>query len=154
LSDELDWHFPHQDLLDAFGIIYPQYWKQPKAKRELLFHLNVLKRFYSHSKFLNAGLPLHEGETPYTASEMLSDSYLENQQGLFKLTMKANCVDAIVVAGQLNPVIHMWRTLSGSRHLRKLILEYFKVAEIGMCLVLGSVEDERCFSTLKFLKSY
>jgi len=28
------------------------------------------------------------------------------------------------------------------------------VVEIGCCIVLGSVEDERTFSTLKFLKSY
>jgi hypothetical protein len=28
-----------------------------------------------------------------------------------------------------------------------------KLAEIGSVLVLGSVEDERCFSSLKFLKS-
>jgi len=26
LCDELDRRFPHQDLLDAFGIIYLQYW--------------------------------------------------------------------------------------------------------------------------------
>jgi len=36
----------------------------------------------------------------------------------------------------------------------KLISEYSKLTKIGCCLVLGSVEDERCFSTLKFLKSY
>jgi hypothetical protein len=35
-----------------------------------------------------------------------------------------------------------------------LISEYVKLAEIGSVLVLGSVEDERCFSSLKFLKSY
>jgi hypothetical protein len=34
-----------------------------------------------------------------------------------------------------------------------LISEYVKLAEIGSVLVLGSVEDERCFSSLKFLKS-
>ena len=36
--------------------------------------------------------------------------------------------------------------------MEKLISEYFKLAEIGVCLVVGSVEDERCFFNLKFLK--
>jgi hypothetical protein len=53
----------------------------------------------------------------------------------------------------INPVMKLWHNLSKSRHLCKLISEYFKLAEIGCCLVLGFVEDERCFSNLKFLKS-
>jgi len=53
----------------------------------------------------------------------------------------------------INPVIKLWRKFDQSFHLRKLILEYFKLADIGCCLVLGSMEDERCFSNLKFLKS-
>jgi hypothetical protein len=43
-------------------------------------------------------------------------------------------------------------TSPGSRHLCKLISEYVKLAKIGSVLVLGSVEDERCFFFLKFLK--
>lgn len=53
----------------------------------------------------------------------------------------------------MNPLVKLWRTLSASRPLCKLIPEYLKLAEMGSVLVLGSVEDERCFSTLKFLKS-
>jgi len=53
----------------------------------------------------------------------------------------------------INHVIKLWKKLGQSLHLRKLIFEYFKLADIGCYLVLGSVEDERCFSNLKFLKS-
>ena len=67
--------------------------------------------------------------------------------------MKANCEFACALPLTTNPMIKVWRTLSPSRHLRKLISKYFKVAKIGVCLVLGSMEDERCFSNLKFLKS-
>lgn len=135
LSDELDRRFPQQELLDAFGIIYPQYWQQPGAEESFRHHLAVIKKFYSHSQLLNAGLPLQEGGASYTAPEMLSGSNLDNQQGLFKVTMKANCEGALASAGNLNPVIQLWRELSQSRHLRKLISEYFKLAEIGCCLV-------------------
>jgi hypothetical protein len=75
------------------------------------------------------------------APEMLSASILDNQQGLFKLTMKANC-DA-TCAPPFN--FKLWYILSQSRHLCKLIYEYFKLAEIGCCLVLHSKEDEKCF---------
>jgi hypothetical protein len=34
-----------------------------------------------------------------------------------------------------------------------MIPKYLKLAEIGCAFVLGSVEDERTFSSLKFLKS-
>jgi hypothetical protein len=153
LSDELDRRFPQQELLDAFGIVYPQYWKQPGADDSFSHHLAVIKKFYCHSKVLNAGKPLYEGGGSHTASEMLSGSMLDNQQGLFRTTMKANCDAACSLASNINPLILLWRNLSESRHLCKLISEYFKLAEIGCCLVLGSVEDERCFSTLKFLKS-
>jgi hypothetical protein len=49
--------------------------------------------------------------------------------------------------------VKLWHQLTSSQHLCKLISEYVKLAEIGSVLVLGSIEDERCFSSLKFLKS-
>jgi hypothetical protein len=33
------------------------------------------------------------------------------------------------------------------------IFEYFKVVDIDIAQMIGSVEDERCFSTLAFTKS-
>ena len=54
----------------------------------------------------------------------------------------------------MNPVVKLWKTLSAFKPLCRLIPEYLKLVEMGSVLVLDSVEDERCFSTLKFLKSY
>jgi hypothetical protein len=102
---------------------------------------------------INDGKPLVGGGCPYTVPEMLLASTLDNQQGLFKLTMKVNCDSACALPFNVNPLIKLWHILSQSRHLCKLISEYFKLAKIGCCLVLGSMEDERCFSNLKFLKS-
>jgi hypothetical protein len=53
----------------------------------------------------------------------------------------------------VNPLVKLCRQLTSSRHLCKLISEYVKLVEIGSVLVLGSVEVERYFSSLKFLKS-
>jgi len=48
LSDELDKRFSQQELLDALGIIYPQYWQQEGVELNFLLHLAVLKKFYYH----------------------------------------------------------------------------------------------------------
>lgn len=151
MCDELDRRFPQQALLDAFGIVYPQYWRQNGADDSFPQHLAVLKDFYCRAKVLEA--PLTDDGNSYTVAEMLSAANLDNQQALFKMTMKANANAACEPPLTVNPVIKLWRNLSQSRHLSSLISEFFKIAEIGCCLVLGSVEDERCFSTLKFLKS-
>ena len=60
LSDELDRRFPQQELLDAFGIIYPQYWKQEGADQSFPHHLAVFKSFYCHAKAVNVEKPLVE----------------------------------------------------------------------------------------------
>ena len=116
-------------------------------------YLAMLKEFYCCAKLVNDGQPFVEGGSPYTVPEMLSTSILDNQQGLFKLTMKASCDSACAPPFNINSLIKLWHTLSHSRHLCKLISEYFKLVEIGCCLVSGFVEDERCFSKMKFFKS-
>jgi hypothetical protein len=113
----------------------------------------VLKAFYCTAREVNGRWPLVEGGDCFTALELLSASKLEVQQGLFKITMRANAQAACTPPFFGNPLVKLWRQLTSSRHLCKLISEYIKLAEIGSVLVLGFVEDERCFSSLKFLKS-
>jgi len=79
---------------------------------------------------------------------MLNGSNLDLQQGLFKITMKANAALAYGPPLDVNSVIKLWQRLSRSHHLYKHIPEYFWLAEIGYCLVFGNVEDERCFSSI------
>lgn len=153
LIDELDRRFPQQALLDAFRIICPQYWRQDGAEESFGHHLAILKEFFAIPKSVNKGQPISSTGKAYTAPEMLSASNLDNQQHLFKITMRSNAEAACGPPFHINPVIKLWKKLGQSLHLRKLISEYFKLADIGCCLVLGSVEDERCFSNLKFLKS-
>ena len=46
-----------------------------------------------------------------------------------------------------------WRILSAKPHIVTAISEYIKMGEIGMVMVARSVEDERGFSTIDFLKN-
>jgi hypothetical protein len=84
---------------------------------------------------------------------MLSTSTLDIQQGFFKMTMKNQIVVTMQLPFDLNLLTHLWHTILSSRILCHNPLEYFMLVEIGNILVLGNVEDEKCFSTLKFLKS-
>ena len=50
-------------------------------------------------------------------------------------------------------VIKIWKNLGERNQLREAIPEYFKLTNLCLTMILGSVEDERVFSTLGFLKS-
>jgi hypothetical protein len=52
----------------------------------------------------------------------------------------------------INPLTKLWRVVENSSMLRHGLSEYIKLAEIAVVLILGSVEDERMFSTLSFMK--
>jgi hypothetical protein len=45
----LDAQFPRQVVMDAMGIVYPQYWLQTNANVTFPQHLEVLKNFYCSS---------------------------------------------------------------------------------------------------------
>jgi hypothetical protein len=88
-----------------------------------------------------------------TYEELLSSSALNIQQSLFKVTMKAQAKGCMLPPFEKNPFTRLWDLVSGSAVPTKMIPEYFKLAEISCAFVLGSVEDERTFSSLKLLKS-
>jgi hypothetical protein len=69
------------------------------------------------------------------------------------MTMKNQAIVAMQLPLDINPSTQLWHTISSSRILCHNLPKYFKLAKIGSILVLGTMEDERCFSTLNFLKS-
>jgi len=85
---------------------------------------------------------------------------LDAQQGLFKLTMKFNAVQAKAKVSTLvinkvnphivNPFIRLWKVINTSQLLSHTFPKYLKLAEIAMTHTLGLVEDERCFSSMSF----
>jgi hypothetical protein len=52
----------------------------------------------------------------------------------------------------VNPLTKLWRIIDASSMLCHGFSKYLKLAEIAIVLVLGSMEDERTFSTLSFMK--
>ena len=52
----------------------------------------------------------------------------------------------------INPVTKLWRHLNANFALSSSFPEYMKLAQIALIHVLGSMEDERAFSSVTFLK--
>jgi hypothetical protein len=52
----------------------------------------------------------------------------------------------------VNPLTKLWREFDANSALSTSFPEYIKLAHIAMIHLLGSIEDERTFSSLTFLK--
>ncbi len=84
LIQELETRFPTHGVMDAFGIVYPQYWLQVDCETSFPKHLAVIKILFAlakHNLLDRVETFVHE---VYNASD------LDSQQGMFKLTMKSN----------------------------------------------------------------
>ena len=80
---------------------------------------------------------------------------LEKQQHLFQVTILHNAQFACnMFLGQLkNSLTKLRHSIACNRALISNFLEFAKLAKIAIVQVLGSVEDERTFSSLSFLKN-
>lgn len=84
---------------------------------------------------------------------LIDGRLLSLQTSLFKLTMKSHAREAMEEPRDQNPVTKLWVKVGQNALMLNRLSEFIKVAEIAITAVLGSVEDERTFSTLGFMKS-
>jgi hypothetical protein len=151
LISELSKRFPSCDLMDALGIIFPQFWLQANCDAIFLLYLKTLKaHFYELRSVISRS---EKDEVSTQVFEPLDARTLDLQTSLFKLTMKSNAKSAMEELHDMNPVTKLWTKLGSSTLLLSLLSEYMKVANIAVTTVLGSIEDECTFSTLKIMKS-
>ena len=86
------------------------------------------------------------------------DSYQVNlHTNLFKMTMKSNTNKMLEPPYNVNPMSKLWQKLRQKLGCNGLLLsklsQFMYLAEIAITTILGSIEDERTFSSLKFIKS-
>lgn len=135
--------------MNALGLVFPQYWLKPGCDEDVQLHISVLKSHFGVTRTI-----LRESETvAQQVLEPLNSVTLSQQATLFKQTMKKHADAAISEPFDENPLTKVWSRLAASPTLRERLSEWFKVAEIAMVTVLGSVEDERTFSTMNWVKS-
>ncbi len=77
---------------------------------------------------------------------------LNAHQGMFKLCMKNNFKAAMEPPFDLNPLTQIWKTIDASQVLMHFFPEYLKLAQMAIVHILRNVEDDKCFSSLAFLK--
>lgn len=145
--------------MDAFGFVYPQYWLMPEADENFERHLSIIKEHYGHKKSYESKTNKSKHSQVLVAEEekfvppILSIDLLDEQTLMFKIAMKGNCHAAMTGDLPLNPLTRLWRRLEASGLLRHKLSEFMKITELAVVSVLGSVEDERTFSTLSFMKN-
>jgi hypothetical protein len=81
---------------------------------------------------------------------LLDAILLERQSSCF---VTLDCNSSMLPSHDCNPTIHMWKWMANSQILKLKMLKFFKLVELIIAMVLGSVEDERTFFILTFMKS-
>jgi hypothetical protein len=135
-------------LLSALGIVFPQFWKDPVCEAKFPRYLKILKAHYGQGRTVKNS----EKELVHIAP-LVSPQLLDAQTSMFKITMKKNYEWAVAKPVKTNPTSKLWGKLAENKHLKERISEFFKIAELAIVSVIGSVEDERTFSNLTFIKS-
>jgi hypothetical protein len=153
LIEELEKRFPHQEVMCALGICYPQYWLNDTFEATYPGHIATLKSFYGTAKKLWVPVDAETEDAEEWVPPPLDIRNLELQSSFFKITMISNAQAAMALPMTENPMSRLWRKLSSNALISAKLSEFMKVAEIAHVQVLGSVEDERTFSSLSFLKS-
>jgi hypothetical protein len=113
--------------------------------------MQVIKKWYCDMREIS----FEEGSEKVTmqVAQPLDSYRLDLQSSLFKLTMKSNAGKMLGPPYDQNPVSKLWQKLGCNGLLLSKLSEFMRLAEIAITTVLGSVEDERTFSSLKFIKS-
>jgi hypothetical protein len=135
-------------------IVYPQYWtgqNKEKALKTFPGHLDILKKFWGTTREVG-----ERGERELVPC-LLNTYELETEQSLFKICMQNNSEEAMMPDADgifdENPLSKLWRLLGANEVLSGRTGQYNKLAEMAIVMVMGSVEDERTFSSVAFLKS-
>jgi hypothetical protein len=148
LEEQLLVRFPSAHLMDALGVIYPQYWTEKECDSNFEKHLRIIKAYYGHSMpFSTAAFP--EG----SVDPILSPVNLDMQISLFKMTMKENAHAMMKKPYHINSATRLWHSINANSFLCHSLSEYIKVIEVALVMVLGSVQDEKTFSQISFMKN-
>lgn len=163
--DSIAGRFPDPGLLVALCIIYPQHWAGSGKgtaittlnRDDLRQHIATICTHY--------GRPMPVGVDGVEVPALLSRDGLVKQGGAFLHDVKAtSCVimkqydEAVKRAGGAHmyegpsPASMFWRVLAVGQGRIKFP-EYVKLAKLTLTMVGGSIEEERSFSSMNYIKS-
>ncbi|KAH7403976.1 hypothetical protein KP509_15G003200 [Ceratopteris richardii] len=146
LTYEIRERFPRDELLEAMAIVHPLYWNHAKDKsfltNDFKSKVQVLSDHFGMNAYL--GDRILEG--------IINPNLKKKQFGIFGQTMweQFNFVKDPSNPGAMTK---LWKKLDISPFLKESMSEYFKVANLCLTMILGSVEDERLWSSLTFIRN-
>ena len=146
LSLEIRERFPRDELLEAMSVVYCQYWNKEKGLDTLKVEFSAKLSILVHHFGRNVKV---QGEDN---SGILDSSKLYEKQTCFAETMLYQYLH-FPKSIEYGVVIKLWTILGEIQFLQENMSEYFKLVDLCQTMILGSVEDERMFSALSFLKS-
>lgn len=135
--------FPDVPLLSSLAIIYPQYWISDDTAC-FTEKLAILQEYYGHARRTS-------DDTECAA--LIDAKLLEDQAEAFSQHAKECAAKVTVTETGGEAVTAFWRLMSSTPYWRESISEFEKLAEIAMVMVGGSVQDERAFSHMNYLKN-
>ena len=87
-----------------------------------------------------------------TINGILDKSWLRDQSYSFVKILREQ-YDLMENPNEEGAITKLWKNRGERNQLRETIPKYFEPTNLCLPMILGSVEDERVFSTLGFLKS-
>jgi hypothetical protein len=136
-SDILSIRFKHTRIIRFFGL-FKKYlkildhrclWVWAQLKLSLLSVLLIVFTYFTYSHFQNL--------------KYLKILLFEHLRKIRVFRMSLLCY---------NPCTKIWANLVNNQLLFHQLFEWLKPIELSMAMIMGSVEDERCFSNLGFMK--
>jgi hypothetical protein len=83
----------------------------------------------------------------------LLDPILRDKQSSFlKLTLQNNFQIVMIPRHDCNLTTRLWERLASNAIVSQWLLEWIKLGQLCMVMIIDSVEDERTFSNLSFMK--
>ena len=110
-------------------------------------HLAILKAAFCQPKLVVDA----KGDGAWVSS-LLSASALNEQMAMLRMAVKSNSKPVLQPPFTMNPMTKLWQILGSNALLLHSFPEYLKVVKMTMTIILGSIEDERAFSTVGFVK--
>ncbi|KAJ9522137.1 hypothetical protein QJQ45_008346 [Haematococcus lacustris] len=131
----------------GLAIVYAHYWDKQPSDEDFLERLAIVKARYCMDATLANG---------QLAPALLDQQKLSAQQSAFVEVMRCQAEHRVelssAAANPAKETTKLWRYLAGQPITKADILEYIKLAELALVMTPGSVEEERMFSAMAYLK--
>lgn len=114
VMEEVRSRFPAYGLMDALGIVYPQYWKNGDLHALFRKHLDIIKAHFCESRSVGTG------DDKMLVPALLDARKLESEQHLFRVSMVHNSAYACELppmgssTNMVNPLTKLWRCLDSN----------------------------------------